>query len=209
VSKVYSTSLKKGQTILLNVTVSNIPSIIGCDVNLAFNSSVLQVTTGNRKGYLIGNTRFDIYEGSFFTTVSGSTIFLLNGVNNAHGSINAIYEGFTKTGVNASGSGILASINFTCVNANTNTFINVMNNSILLKNSTANIQNQIVNGFVTANPPPAPPSVWTELWFQATLIVIVIEIIIVVLGILLTLRGWRAQAETEIKERDELDELLG
>lgn len=85
---------------------------------------------------------------------------------------------------------------------------NLTGTSVLQTTTSFSIEHQDLNGVITANAPPASPGVWTEPWFQATLIVIVIEIIIVVLGILVTIRGWRAQAETEIKERDELDELL-
>lgn len=204
VQKIYNTSLQKGRTIIVNLTVSNVPSIIACDVNLAFNASVLRVATGNSNGYLIGKTYYDIYEGPFLSS-SGATEFLINGVNNGKGTISAIVDALITSGKSSSGSGVLASINFTCVNATTNTIISIANNSFLENTPTTKLQNKIANGLITAG---APPGVWTELWFQAALIVIIVEIIIVVLGIFVTIRWLRSRAEAESKESDEVDKLF-
>jgi hypothetical protein len=223
-SQVYNTSLQKGQTILVNFTASNVAKMVSSTVNVAFDPTVLQVTTGDPKGYTLyiglSKVRFDIYEGPFLSS-SGGTYFIVDGADNTLGTITGLYDGIIGS-KSSSGSGVIASINFTCISATTKTAINItgwdgsidlnLTGTSRLQNSTVtNIQHQDLNGFVTANsppPPPAQPSVWTRPWFQATLIAIVIEIIIVALGILLALRGWRTQAETESKERDELDELL-
>lgn len=205
VAKLYNTRLQIGQTIIVNVTVSDVPDIIACLVNLAFNQSVLKVTTGDPRGYNLMGTRYGIYEGSFFRSSTNQTILLVNGVNNKKGTISAIYDGIILSGISSSGSGVVASINFTCVNATTNTAIRITGESLLLDTPTTEIQHQAIDGFVTAD---AAPGIWTELWFQATASVVIVEIIVVVLGIFVTTRWWRSRAEAESKESAEVDELF-
>lgn len=205
VVKLYNTRLQTNQTIIVNVTVSDVPSIIACDVDLAFDPSVLKVTIGDPHGYSLMGTRYGIYEGSFFKSSTNSTMFLVNGVNNEEGSISAIYDGIISPGISSSGSGIVASINFTCINATANTAIRITGTNLLLDTPTTEIQHQTIDGFVTAD---AAPGIWTELWFQATLIVVIVEIIVVALGILVTNRWWRSRVEAESKESAEVEDLF-
>ena len=205
VATLYNTSLQTGQTIIVNVTVSDVPNIIACDVNLAFDPSVLKVTTGDPHGYLLGKTHYGIYEGSFFRSSTNNTMFLVNSVNNKKGNISAIYDAIIAAGKSSSGSGVIASINFTCVNATTKTAIRITDTSDLLDTPSTEIQHQTIDGLVTAE---AAPGIWTELWFQATLIVVIVEIVVVALGILVMTRWWRSRAEAESKESAEVDELF-
>jgi hypothetical protein len=205
VEEIYNTHLQPGQTIIVNVTVSDVPSIIACLVNVAFDPSVLKVTTGDPGGYNLFGTRYGIYEGSFLRRSTNDTMFLVNGVNNKQGSISAIYDGINPAGISSSGSGVIASINFTCVNATTNTAINMTGESILLDTPSTEIQHQAVDGFVTAD---AAPGVWTQLWFQATSGVIIGEVVVAVLGVFVARRWWRSRVEAESKESAELDDLF-
>ena len=70
VTKIYNSSLQTGQSIIVNVTVSDVSDLIACRVNLAFNSSVLKVTTGDPHGFKdpFSGTRYGIYEGPFFNS---------------------------------------------------------------------------------------------------------------------------------------------
>jgi hypothetical protein len=215
VAKIYNTSLKEGQSIIVNVTVSDVSDLIACRFNLAFDPSVLSVTLvpHGLKDPSTGKS-YGIYEGPFLKSSNGTTMFLINYVS--VGTISEIYDAIMVAGKSSSGSGVVASINFTCIKATTYTAINVTGidrsialnltgTSTLQTTTSFGIQHQALNGFITAG---SPPGVWTELWFQTALIVIVIEIILVVLGIFVTIRGWRFQAEKESKESDELDELF-
>ena len=209
VTKIYNSSLQTGQSIIVNVTVSDVSDLIACRVNLAFNSSVLKVTTGDPHGYRdsLTGTRYGIYEGPFFKSSTNSTMFLINNVNNRKGNISAIYDAITAASVSSSGSGVVASINFTCVSATTNTTIRFWGTSILQTATSYSINHQTIDGFVTADAPPGI-YIWTELWFQATLIVVIVEIIVVVLGIFVTTRWWRSRAEAESKESAEVEDLF-
>lgn len=209
VATLYNSHLQTGQTIMVNVTVFDVSDLIACRVNLAFDPSVLQVTTGDPHGFYdaLTQTRYDIYEGPFLKSSTKSTMFLINSVNNKKGTISAIYDAIIPAGISSSGSGVIATINFTCVNATTNTAIRITGTSILqtINPTNVNIQHQAIDGSVTAD---APPGIWTELWFQAILIVVIVEIIVVVLGIFVTTRWWRSRAEVESKESAEVDDLF-
>ena len=207
VATVYNTRLQNGQSIKVNVAVSDVSDLIACRVNLAFDPSVLKVTTGDPHGWTnqLTGTSYDIYEGPFFKSSTNKTIFLINDVNNRLGSISAIYDAITVKGISSSGSGVVASINFTCVNATTNTAIRITGVSTLQTTTAFQIQHQDINGLVTAD---GSPGIWTELWFQATVIVVIVEIIVVVLGILVTTRWWRSRVEAESKESAEVEDLF-
>jgi hypothetical protein len=211
IEKLYNTSLQPGQTIIVNITVSDVPSTIAYLVNVAFDPSVLKVTTGDPHGYNLFGKLYGIYEGSFLRRSTNDTMFLVNGVNNKVGNISAIYDGINPSGISSSGSGVIARINFTCVNATTNTAINMTGENLLLDTPTSEIQHQIVNGFVTAEaapPPPAAPGIWTQLWFQVTLGVIICEVVIVVIGVFVARRLWRSRVEAESKESAEFEDLF-
>lgn len=209
ITKLYNTSLQSGQSIIINVTVSDVSEIIACYLNLAFNSSVLKVTTGDPHGWKDPQTgiRYGVYEGPFLKTASNSTIFLINGVNNALGEISAVYDAITVPAASASGSGVIATINFTCLNPTANTAINMTGPSTLqpITAGVYDIPHEDINGFVTAS---GPPGIWTELWFQAAVIVVIVEIVIVGLGIFATIRWWRSRAKAENEERSEVEDLF-
>ena len=211
ITKLYNSSLQTGQSITVNVTVSDVSDLISCGINLAFDPSVLQVTTGDPHGWrdALTGIRYGIYEGPFFKSFSNSTIFMSRNVNNQLGNITAIFNAITVTGISASGSGVVATINFTCVHPTTNTTIRItgptQGHSYLQSSTGGQTTHQDIDGLVTAE---GPPGIWTELWFQATLIVVIVEIIVIVLGILVTTRWWRSRAEAESKESAEVDELF-
>jgi hypothetical protein len=213
ITKLYNLSLQTGQSIIINVTVSDVSDLIACRVNLAFNSSVLKVTTGDPNGWTdeLTGISYDIYEGPFFKSFTNSTIFLINEVNNQVGNITAIFDAITTGGISASGSGVVATINFTCVHPTTNTAIRItgpsQGHSTLQPSTTGvyDITHQDIDGFLTAD---GSPGIWTELWFQATVSVVIVEIIVIVLGIFVTIRWWRSQAEAESKESAEVEDLF-
>jgi len=207
ITKLYNSSLQTGQSIIVNVTVSDVSDLISCRINLAFNSSVLKVTTGDPNGWrdVLTGTRYGIYEGPFFKSFTNSTILLINNVNNNLGKITAIYDAIFVGGISASGSGVVATINFTCVNPTTNTSIRItgpsQGQSTLQTTTAFQIQHQDIDGLVTAD---GPPGIWTELWFQVAFSVVIVEIIVLALGIFVTIRWWRSRAEAEGKEGAEI-----
>jgi hypothetical protein len=202
VTRFYNLNLQPGQTIIVNITISDVSGLSSCRINLAWDPNVLKVTTGNPKGWTdpITGIKYDVYEGPFMKTFSNSTIFLINGINNEAGNITAIFNAIASAGVTVSGSGVIATINFVCVNPNTTTIriIGPREGHSSLQSSTGEqIPHRDIDGIVTSG---APPAIWTEFWFQATVGFALIEIAILALISLVIIRWWRTQAETESEE---------
>ncbi len=211
ITKLYNLSLQTGQSITVNVTVSDVSDLISYRINLAFDPSLLKVTTGDPQGWTdqLTGTSYGVYEGPFFKSFTNSTIFMINDVNNQIGNITAIFDAITVTAVSAGGSGVVATINFTCVHPTTNTNIRItgpsQGHSTLQTTTAFQTPHQDVDGLVTAE---GPPGIWTELWFQATVSVVIVEIIVLVSGIFVTIRWWRSQAEAESEESSEVEDLF-
>jgi hypothetical protein len=211
ITKLDNLSLQTGQSIIVNVTVSDVSDLISCRINLAFDPSVLKVTTGDPHGWRdeLTGISYGIYEGPFFKSFTNSTIFLINDLNNQAGNITAIFDAITVGGISASGSGVVATINFTCVHPTTNTAIRItgpsQGHSTLQTTTAFQIPHQDIDGLVTAG---GSPGIWTELWFQATVSVVIVEIIVLALGIFVTIRWWRSRAEAESQERAAVEDLF-
>jgi hypothetical protein len=215
VTKIYSTSLQKGMNIRVDVTVSDLSDVIAYSTSLAFDPSVLKVKTGDPHGKATpGNGPgifFDIYEGPFLRSASNSTEFIVDDVNNQKGTITIISDFISVSSTGASGSGIVASINFTCVNSTTNTAINITGPvqghslvSISPSMGGGTETHKDIDGFITGD---GQPGVWTELWFQATLIVFIVEVMVVALGILVTVRWWHSEGKAEREDAAVLEDL--
>lgn len=204
ITKLYNLNLQPRQTIKVDIIVSDVSDLAGCRINLAWDPNVLKVTTGEGWKDPITRIRYSVYEGPFLKSFSNSTMFLINDVNNEAGNITAIFNFFTSPGIDASGTGAIATINFTCVQPG-NTAIRITGPTkghSYLQNSVGDqILHQDIDGLVTAE---GPPPIWVELWFQATVGVVILEIIVLALVILLTVRWWRSRAEAESEESAEI-----
>jgi hypothetical protein len=216
ITKIYGTTLQTGQTIRVNVTVSDVSDAVSCGVSLRFDPSVLKVTTGDKHGFTdpFSGIKYDIYQGPFFKSFSSLTTFNINEVDNAAGNITFLLVAINQAGVLASGSGVIASINFTCTHSTSDTTINItgpyQGHSLLQTSlggvgTSSLIGHKDVDGFITAG---GGPGVWTQLWFQATLVVLIVEVMIVALGILITVRWWRSEGRAEREDRAVLEDLV-
>lgn len=207
ITRLYNLNPQPGETITISVTISDVSKLVSCRINLAWDPNVLKVTTGDPKGWMypVRRIRYGVYEGPFLKEFSNSTMFLINKVNNEAGTITAIYDAITSPATTASGSGVLATINFTYVNPNITT-IEITGpregHSSLVDSTGRQIPHQDVNGLVTSE---APPGIWTESWFQVAVGITVMEIIILVLMSLVIVRWWRLRAEAASEETAELD----
>lgn len=182
-TRIYGLNLQPGDTVEINITISDVSDLAYSRVNLAWDPYVLKVTTGDPNGWMDPITRinYSVYEGPFMKSFSNSSMFLLNEVNNVAGTIWALSNYFAETGKSASGSGVLAIINFTCINPGTTT-IEITGpregHASLPMGSNPNeqIPHKEVYGLITEM---GPPPMWTEFWFQIS--VIIVEIIVLAL----------------------------
>jgi len=207
ITRLYNLNPQPGQTIIVNITISDVSQLVSCRINLAWDPNVLNITTGDPKGWMdpIKRIKYGVYEGPFLKEADDSTMFLINKVDNAAGTITAIFDAIGSPDITASGSGVIAIMNFTSVNPST-TAIEITGprdgHSSLQGSMGVQISHQDVNGLVTNE---APPGIWAEFWFQATVGIVVVEIIILVLLSLTIIRWWRSWTEAEREESAELD----
>jgi hypothetical protein len=162
-------NVTKDQTFIVNVTVNEVENLFKWQISLGWDPEIIQITTGDTNG-LSQNIRgvttyYNIYEGPFLKSVR-ATRFLYHTINNTAGVILSLADGFSTAGTDtASGSGVLATINFTCVKTGT-TAINITGpsaegHSYLLDQTLADMLHEDENGLVTDQPPEAAASMVT------------------------------------------------
>lgn len=213
ISKVYGMN-QTGTTFLINITVSDVTGIYGWVMNLEWNPDMIKVTTGDPEGLNHRRANYNIYQGDFMQSAS-RTYFLVNSIDNNQGTIKALACAFTTTGYTVSGSGLLASINFTLLDVGTTAInftgpsISQPGHSILQSRSGEEIPHSIINGLVTDQPPPPPPPIWAESWFQNLVVaVIAVFMLVVVLptGVVIKLRNTPPLTDEELEKLGEYDE---
>lgn len=199
VTSVYNIK-QPGVTFLVNITVTDVEDLFMWAVDLSWDPNIIKISTGDPKGLYRGGIYYNIYEGPFLKSIR-PTLFLVNDINNTKGTITSLSAGYASPGTTASGSGILAIINFTSVNVGTTT-IQITREGLLIDHTGKNIPHEDVNGMVTEAEPPPPPPVWTEFWFQLAVIVIVTVIVIgyVWVKVIIPARERAAAEEEEILE---------
>ena len=208
ISRMYNVNLQPGETIQVNITVSNVQDLFSYRINLAWDPYVLKVATGDQKGWIDPFTRisYNIYEGPFLRKFSNATRFLINEVNNKKGTITALYGGFVVTGTSASGSGVLAIINFTCVHPGLTT-IEITGgdpgekHALLGKSGGEKVMHDEVCGVVS---PEGPLPAWTKLDFLITVIVIEVIVLTILSSIIVALK--RPKRKRVREEEEELFE---
>lgn len=173
-----------GLTSQLNITVTDVTDLLFWVINITWDPSIIEVTIGDSKGLRKGGTYYNIYEGPFMESFRDAHFFVEGGIDNTHGKITLLTGGYTGGGSTASGSGVLAIINFTSVNYGTTTIdINGPSyvhpgQSALITRTGADMPHDDWDGKVTVGEREIPP-IWTELWFQATTVVVIIVIIVI------------------------------
>lgn len=127
-----------GSPLALDVLIAGVAGLFGYQFSLAFNPAVLQVASTT--------------EGAFLPT-AGATLFDGGTVNNTLGSITLAFGSLTGPVAGATGSGVLARINFNVVQvgASSLTFSDVL----LIDSLLATLPVQVNNGMLTAVPEPA------------------------------------------------------
>lgn len=178
VSKIYN--VNQTGTLLVNITVSEVSQMYGWVISLQWDPTIIQVSTGDKNGLLKNRVYYNVYEGDFMKNVS-ATIFSVNKVNNESGNITNLSCFFKVTGTTVSGSGLLATINFTLLKVGT-TAINITYSSLIDRNG-GGIDHTAISGLITNQPEPPPPPIWTQFWFQATVVTVIVVVVIPVLVI--------------------------
>jgi len=205
VSSIYNFT-EVGKTVNVNITAMDVTSLLRWIVNLKWNSSIIKISTGDTKGIrkVVGvqYVYFNIYEGPFIedARLDQDAIFLANVINNTGGRISGLSGGYTSFGSTPSGSGTVATINFTYLQAGEATI--EVTYSFLMDGEGNEIEHAVVNGTITDKPPPVPP-IWSELWFQGTIVGIG------VVAVVATAFRYRKKIAQHLPKREEeADELV-
>lgn len=187
ISKIHNIT-EQDTTFLVNITVSDVSDLNMWIINITWDPTVIKISEGDPNGteprYKEG-TKYNIYEGPFLEEAAEeanqTTYFGVRDVDNDNGQILRISCAFPGR-FSISGSGVLARINFTLVNKGT-TEIRITGPSIafpgksLLQDSNGNeIPHEDSDGIVSDQPPPSS-AIWSELWFQITIIAIVVVVL--------------------------------
>lgn len=175
-----------GTTFLVNITVTDVSDLSAWLIDMSWNSSVIKVTTGDSRGLRVGGTRYNIYEGPFLSSIR-STVFLASSIDNNNGIIIQLVAAYLSAGSTPSGSGVLASINFTSI-AVGNTLINITGPSVsypgrcmLIDHAGKEIYHEDIDGAVLDKEPPPPPF-WTQSWFQTSVVAVAVVGVVIVAG---------------------------
>jgi len=211
VDSVYNVT-SPGMTFKVNITVTDVTNLQMYIIDLKWNASIIKVSTGDHNGIgiidpiIVDWVYFNIYEGPFIENArpGQNAIFMANEIDNVAGKIKHLSGGWQTFGPSSSGSGLLATINFTSVQVG-ETPLNVTY-SALKNNQTQIIDHTYVNGLVTSKPPPVYP-IWTELWFQEIIAGIMIIAIIAIVAIAI-IRRRKKFPKAPPKREEEAEELL-
>lgn len=181
ISKLYNMT-EPGTTFVVNITVSDISDLNLWVINITWDPTVIKVSIGDPNGTkpLLKTKKYNIYEGPFLKTVGGTT-FVVFDVDNVNGRMKGLSCGLGGI-LSTSGTGILATINFTLVNKGS-TEIHINGASVTFPGKSAlqdsmgeEVPHEDRDGLVTEH---GPPPIWTEFWFQAVMVVIIVVIVAV------------------------------
>jgi len=177
ISKLYNMN-GTGTTFLVYINVSDVTYLNKWRINLTWDPTIIKISEGDPNGTkpMYNTTTFNIYEGDFLKTASNVTYWGVHRVSD-NGWIENLFSGLL--GKSASGSGVLAILNFTLLQKGT-TKIEITGASAAFPGKSRlqdingdEISHDDIDGVVSDQPPPAP-EIWTELWFQITIVVMVV-----------------------------------
>lgn len=170
IDKVYNVT-NAGDTILVNATLSDVSNCAGWMLNLAWDPTVVNITSGNTTYPADGGPPVEIIEGSFLK-ITGPTYFIVNSVDQEKGEA-TIGGLFKNKDAFTSGTGVIFAINFTIIKPGITTVelrppYELANMSVVWNPQTQLISHDDINGLITQE---GPPPAWVSADFQNTTIV--------------------------------------
>jgi len=169
-----------GTTFLVNITVIDVTDLFMWIINMSWDPDIIQITTGDQNSLKKGGIYYNIYEGPFLNNTRPTTGLRVTELNNTGGTITKLSCTYVSSGSTPSGNGALAMINFTLLKKGT-AIIDINGPSVkhpgrcVLQDSSGNeIIIEVVDGTLTES---GPPPIWTQFWFSATIIGIIVIIL--------------------------------
>ena len=200
-----------GKTFLVNISITGVTDLFLWVLNLTWDPNITKITTGDRAGLYKSRVYYNIYEGPFLKSVR-STLFFASKIDNKNGKITNLNSGYTtRSSTTTNGDGVLVTINFTLVNVGTTTLdINgpsptYPGHSMLVDSSGNEIPHEDIDGAVLDKEPPPPP-IWTQSWFQTSVIAVAVVGAVIVAGAYTVKK--RKERGPGLTEEEELEQLL-
>ncbi|NOT86403.1 MAG: hypothetical protein HOP02_16840 [Methylococcaceae bacterium] len=139
-----TSTVNVGQSFSLNVNVSEISDLYAFQFDLGYDPSVISATS--------------ISEGGFLST-GGSTLFIGGTIDNANGTISNTSDLLNGAIPGVTGSGILATIDFTALTAGSSG-VSFFNPILLDSNGADIIANYSESTIVNVSAIPVPAAIW-------------------------------------------------
>ena len=142
-----------GDTVLVNITLSNVPSCGGWLVNLVWDPYYVTLTPGPPPSP--GAPPYEVIEGPFMKDAGPTRGLIFDTMDDANGNM-IVGDLFVSSTGNASGTGIIMIMNFTAIRAGTTTIemrplSSAENQSIVADASNHYVDHIEVNGLITVN----------------------------------------------------------
>jgi hypothetical protein len=168
VGNVYNAS-EVGSTVLVNVTLSNVPSCSTWGLNITWDPYYLRLTRGAPA--FEGGPPLEAREGEFFAAKNSTTFLYFGSINLVKGEI-VVVDIFTTAGAYAIGSGVIFTLNFTILRVGTsavelNPPTESLSQSAIGDKDNKDVDHYEVNGIITKD---GPPPMWASTDFQTMLI---------------------------------------
>ena len=168
VGNVYNAT-EVGSTVLVNVTLSNVPSCSTWGLNITWDPYYLRLTRGAPA--FEGGPPLEAREGEFFAAKNSTTFLYFGSINLVKGEI-VVVDIFTTAGVYAIGSGVIFTLNFTILRVGTsavelNPPTESLSQSAVGDKDNKDVDHYEVNGIITKD---GPPPMWATTDFQTSLI---------------------------------------
>lgn len=171
-----------GKTFLVNISASDVTNSYLWVINMSWDPKVITINTGDTHGLKKSRIYYNIYEGPFMKSLNPTRGLLVSEINLTAGTITRLSCAFSSSGSYATGSGVMAIINFTVVSRGATTIdINGPSTTYpghpVVQDPSANeIPVEVVDGVATDG---GPPPIWMQFSFLATafgVIVIILEV---------------------------------
>ena len=180
IGKVYDVT-KIGQTVLVNVTLTDVPSCSAWLMNLSWDPYYVTLTPRIPPN---ATMPYQVIEGPFMKDVAQTHNLIFEPLDDADGYM-LVADSFVSSGNSASGTGVIMEINFTVVHVGTTTLntapiSRIENQSIIADASGHGVAHVEVMGLITDKP---APSFWEGMEFQDTLIAGDVLILLAATGI--------------------------
>jgi len=209
VTSVYNIT-EQDTTFIVNITVTDVTNLYMWIINMSWDPTIVKITTGDPNGLKKGGIYYNVYEGPFMRSVRGTRGLLVSKINNTDGTIKSLSCAYSTTGSGASGSGVLAMINFTLLKKGTTT-IDINGPSVkypglcVLQDSAGNeMAIEVVDGTVSEG---GPPLFSIQFWFIATVIGVIV-IILEVAALVMLFRRKPVEQPPETEEAEESFEVV-